>query len=673
MKVDISRDDSEIPYGDIAPDSSAQEPKPSVKKKVEVVDDSANEEVIDLSDNKDETVTEKEDEYLDQLNEDTDDEVTEEGKEETSEKTEEIPDEPDLNITVEEAEEKYDEETKSDAFKPDSDVDAAVDEIVRAESDKLLDDDDKKKLDVPKKSFKTKIKELLAVWWDNKPVRYGSFVGLGLLLIGTLLLPASRYGILNLVGVRVSSSMNVIDSQTRLPLKNIAVKLQGKSSITDSDGHVSFQGLKLGKSQLDIIKRGYADNSRAIVLGWGSNPIGDQELVATGAQFTFNLSDWQSGKAVLGAEAVSGESSATADEQGKIVLTIGDDTGGDVEVLVSAEGYRTETVVFGEGQPSEVELKMVPARKHVFVSNRGGEYDLYKIDVDGKNEELLLKATGKEREVPTVLPKPNEDVVAFVSSRDGDKNSGGFILDGLYIVDSITGESEKVTRSEQLQLLGWSGQSIVYWQVVEGTSAGNPERSKLFAYNYKTGERKDLAAANYFNSVRLVGDVVYYAVSSYAVPASQAKLYSVKVDGSLKETVVNSQVWTIFRTEYAVLEFSAENQKWYEKKGDSVATEVDQQNITSQRQFVDSPSASKTAWVDIRDGKGVLLISGTKDFKEEVLLTLPGLSSVEYWNGEDNIVFRVIKNSETADYFINLDVKDPVKITDVTASKNVYF
>jgi Tol biopolymer transport system component len=209
---------------------------------------------------------------------------------------------------------------------------------------------------------------------------------------------------------------------------------------------------------------------------------------------------------------------------------------------------------------------MVVAKKHTFVSNRNGEYDLYKIDVDGTNEEVLLPATTKEREVPFVLSHPTKDFVAFISSRDGDVNSGNFVLDGLFIIDVINSETYKVTRSEQLQLIGWSENKLIYVAVIEGVSAGNSQRSKLISYDLDTKERTELGSSNYFNDVKLIDKTVYYAVSSYGVPQSQAKLFSIDTDGKNKKTLVEEQVWSIIRKDYTNLQFSAVDLRWYEQE-----------------------------------------------------------------------------------------------------------
>lgn len=604
-------------------------------------------------------------------------EVNEEELAPTEDKTEEeLQTEINKSQTVEEAMEST-AETQPDHFKPDPDTDKAVDDIVRTESDEVIAQTDAKIAALQetknKKSLKQKIAGFFAAWWNNLPARYGTIAGLFVLAVLVVFLPVTRYATLNLFGVRVNSSLTVIDSQTRLPLKNINVTLQDKTAITDSEGNVAFSELKLGSSQLTITKRGYADNSKTLTLGWGSNPLGEQELLATGERFTFVLSDWQTGEPLTKAEATAGENSAVADDKGKIILTVGEENISAVTVEISGEGYRTETLTSDQLPDDELAIKMVPSKQHVFVSNRNGQYDLYKIYVDSEYEELLLGATKQEREVPYVLPHPTKNLVAFVSSREGDTNQEGFVLDGLFIIDVDSGESNRIARSEQLQLIGWSGDKLVFWQVVEGTSRANPERSKIISYDTQSSERKDLAAANYFNDVKLVGDTVFYAVSSYAVPQSQAKLYRVSVNGEDPTKLLDKQAWGIYRTAHNRLLFNAEDQKWYERVNDGLIEEVANQTNPQDINFVDSPDGKHTAWVEIRDGKGVLLVADTEKLEEQQIVNMPGLNSALYWANNTSLVFRVVSNSETADYMVDITKKEPRKIVDVTATQNLYY
>ncbi len=566
---------------------------------------------------------------------------------------------------------------RADFFDPDPEIDAAVDDIVRSEGDDALAHNDAKlRIEEAKKKKKVgvwrKIANLPKKYWQNRPLRYGSIVGLVILLTAVILAPSSRYALLNIAQVRVSSSMTIIDSQTRLPLKDIHVLMQDKSSSSDEKGHVELTNLKLGKTKLVISKRGYADTAKEIVLGWGSNPIGDQGIVATGEQFTFVVQGWQDGNPITSATAVSGENSASADENGKIVLTIGEDKIANVTVKISADGYRNEEFSGDKLTDGDIEVNMVPSHKLSFVSNRDGQYDLYKIDLDGKNEEILLAATKKEKEVPRLLGHPTKNVIAFISSRSGEQNKDGFVLDGLYVINIDNGNSTIVTKSEQIQLIGWSGDRLVFLQVVEGTSRGNPERSKIFSYNWVTGKKVDLASANYFNDAKLINDTTYYAVSSFAVPQSKAKLYSIPTSGGTSELLLDKQVWNIYRPNHNKLLFSAIDQKWYELVDGAIA-ETSDQIAPSSKILKDSPNGLKTAWIETRDGKGVLLTSNTKALKEEKILEKSGISTVLFWANDSTIVYQIVSNDETADYVIELNSGNNRKITDVTASRSPYF
>jgi Tol biopolymer transport system component len=667
-KIDIKQDDEVIAddiFESIDEDENAEEPtvsdeKPAVAKTIVVTDESTteleaeNSEDVEDKTAEEEIVLESEAEPEKVAKEDENIELNKE-------------------LTVAEAIA----ESEKDVFAPNPDIDAAVDDIVRTESDEMIAEADAKIAALQEKkekpSLKQKFKNGLTAYWQNRPARYGTITALVVLFFAVTLFPATRYAILNTAGVRVASSMVVVDSQTRLPLKNINVQLQDKSGQTDKNGEISFSELKLGESTLVVSKRGYADINQQIVLGWGSNPIGEQPLVATGVQFTFVLSDWKSGESVVEAEATSGENSARADDTGKIVLTIGEDSIEDVEVTITAANYRQETYSSEQLTSEAINVKLVPYKKHVFVSNRDGNYDLYTIDVDGKNEQLLLAATGKEREVPNITQHETKNLIALTSSRDGEQNKDGFVFDGLFVVDTISGERKRIARSEQLQVIGWAGDKLVFLQVVEGTSAGNDERSKIVSFNHITGERVDLAKANYFNDVELIGDTLYYAVSSFAVPESQAKLYTVDVDGKATEKLIDMQVWNIFRTGYETLLFSAVDQKWFTKIGDGPVEEAQQQPAPSSRNYIDSPDGKRTIWVEIRDGKGVLLSSATDEFSEAVVLSMPGLYDVLYWVNDSTVVFRVISSDETADYVMSLDGGEKQKITDVTATRNTFF
>lgn len=560
-------------------------------------------------------------------------------------------------------------------------VDEAVDAVVKDESDRLMASEDEalhRQFEPPKekKSLGQTIKSVFIAWWEHKKIRYITLLMIFLGITAGIFIPTSRYFVLNTAGIRVRTSLSIVDSKTGLPLQNIPVELQGQTLRTNDEGYIEFQNLKLGKSKLLVQKLGYAGIDRTLVLGWGSNPLGNQPLAATGTQFTFVLSDWLGGKPIKDAEATSGEDVAKSDDEGKITLTVGD-LDEDTEATINADGYRAEKLKL-TNVVADQKVAMTPGKKHLFVSNRNGQYDLYKIDVDGKNEEVLLKASGKEREIPHVQPHPTKDKAAYISTRDGEVNSGGFIFDGLFVVDVQSGDIKRIARSEQIQLLGWDKDKLIYIAIVEGVSAGNPERSKIFSYDIETAEKKELASSNYFNDAKMIGDTIYYAVSSYGVPQSMAKLFSIKPDGSDKKTVTDLQVWDIVVASNKLLNFRAVDDKfttvWFSSDGGAPPAKLDAPPvIQSSRFYTYSPNNEDALWVDQRDGKGVLLSVHIQDNTETILKSAPGLSDPVYWVNDRTLVYRVATNQETADYIMSLDGGEPFKIADVIGNRSKYF
>jgi hypothetical protein len=81
---------------------------------------------------------------------------------------------------------------------------------------------------------------------------------------------------------------------------------------------------------------------------------------------------------------------------------------------------------------------------------------------------------------------------------------------------------------------------------------------------------------------------------------------------------------------------------------------------------VNSPGDSNSLYVDIRDGKGVLSIQDLKNNTEKVLYSKGGLGYPIRWLNDKNILFRVSNSQETADYVLNIDAPNPIKVTDVT-------
>ena len=517
-----------------------------------------------------------------------------------------------------------------------------------------------------------KLKICIVQWWHNKPVRYATLVGVGILLVVLLSIPPSRYFILNDVGVRASASVTIHDQSTSQPLKNVQIRLSNQVGTTDADGKVTLKYLKLGHSTLVVQKRAFAEQSKPVTVGWGSNPLDNMDLKPIGTQYSFLLTDWLTGKPVEKAEATSGEFDAVSDKDGKLVLTV--DAGKDdaITAKISADTYRTENVNLDPNNKSAQKIGLVSGRKQAFVSKRSGKYDLFKIDVDGKNEELVLKGTGYEQAEIGLVPHPTEELAAMVSTRDNVRNKDGFLLSTLTLVDLTDNSINTVAQSERLQVLGWSGTKLVFAQVIAGTSGGNAKRQRLFAYDYKTQDKKELASSNSFNDLMMIGSAIYFAPSNVYLPAAQTGLIKINADGSSQQTIYDKEVWNLFRSDYSTFELAV-GQDWYKYKlGESKPIKETSQPVDlHSRSYTDSPDGKQSLWVEDRDGKGTLLLYDVTTKTDKVLKAQSGLSIPVRWLDSHTLVYRIHNPSETADYVLNTDGGDAKKIRDVTQTDGI--
>lgn len=552
-------------------------------------------------------------------------------------------------------------------------TDRAVDEIAEQESDRMLAIEDAKaellaegtaEID---KGLLNRIKTKLAGFWHNKKARNLSLAALSLIFLITAAIPGSRYFLLNTAGVRASMSVRVIDDKTDQPLKNVEVSIDNKSAKTDLNGQVKIGKIRLGKQNLTVKKPAFADLNQKVTIGWGSNPKGDVGLTPVGSRYTFEIKDYVSGKPITDAEATSGEASATANERAEIILVAADQNESEINIQISAPDYRAENITLEVGNKDKHQISLVPARKHAFVSKRSGKYDLYKIDVDGKNEKLVLAGTGAENEdTTTILPNENSNTIAYVTTR-GDKHNGdGFALSSLIVINLDDDNANTIDYSERIQLVDFVGSKLVYVKIAQGESAASLSRHQLISYDIGTQEQKILYKTNYFNDVLAAKGMVYFAPSQYKT-SSPSGLFRMNPDGSSPTTVYNQEVWNLYRVSYDKID-AAVGESWYEydtqqNTFNALASAPAEQES---RVYADSPDGKKSAWVDQRDGKGVLIVYDTSTGQDKVIQTQSGLANPISWLDNGHLVYRVDNNSETADYVIGVSGGTPKKIRDVT-------
>ncbi len=557
----------------------------------------------------------------------------------------------------------------------DAEMDSLVDDIVVREGDELLAARDAKlqralQRTIPKPSFTQRLAGFFAVWWHNKYARYGTLLVISAGLTALAAMPTSRYYTLNAVGVRGAASLTILDNTTQQPLKNVAVQLGDRKSKTNQDGLVKLSGLPLGTQSLAVSQAGFSTINKTITLGWGSNPLGEFTMDAVGTQFRFKLTDYLSGKPVKSAEISRGDANAQANDKGELVLTTDQKQPSNQMAIISAEGYRSEKVSLEIGQKQSRVIAMVPSQKEVFVSKQSGKFDLYKMDIDGKNKQLLLAASGHEDGDISVVQNSSGSQVALVSKRDATKNQDGYPLQSLTLIETASGRVLKLDHSERIQIVDWIHDKLIYVKIKAGTSAGNAERYQLMSYDYNATARIQLASANYFNDVVSVqGNLYFTASNNYQGGSSQ--FVRIGADNTGKQVLLDkTDVWNIIRTSYDSLSLSALSGGYIYKIGDPGAKKVSDTapNTSETRFYLDASDGKHSLWTDTRDGKGVLLVYDGVTGKDKVLTTSAGLSYPVRWLNARTIVYRVSTPSETADYAVSLDGGAPKKIVDLTST-----
>lgn len=558
----------------------------------------------------------------------------------------------------------------------DTELDSAVDDIAASEGDELLKAEDEavQKAFVPQapKTLGQKIKAFFKNWLGNRRNRNLTFLILGIAIAVVAVVPTTRYFVLNSVGVRSSASLTVLDESTRQPLKNVTVTLSGQSGETNEEGYVQLHNIRLGKNELTIERRAFATTTKPLTIGWGSNPLGDFQLAPTGLQYSFKVTDFLSNKPIQKAELTSAYASAFSDEEGNVVLTL-DGTGEEnVKVKIVAEGYRTETLTATADQ-EVMDVKMAAYKKHAFVSKRSGKFDIYKIDADGKNEELALAGTGAERDDMVLAPHPSQDVTALVSTRENMRDEKGYLLSTLTMLNLDTNKADNLGLAEKYQIVGWVDDRLVYVRIAPNADGEDPHRQKLMSYDYQSGDTNELASTNYFNDVLVAQNKIYYAPSSAFQDKADVKLFVMDADGSNKRALIDSETWNLFRTDYDTLVIAV-GQAWHEYTLGSNEAPTSLSGAPADpasRIYSNSPDSQHSLWADQRDGKGVLLVYALSAQKDTTLTSQSGLGNPVQWLNNTTAVYRIKTDQETADYIVSTEGGEAKKLVDVTHTAGI--
>lgn len=557
----------------------------------------------------------------------------------------------------------------------DQETDKIVEDIIKDESDIVIKAHDEKiaQFSAPPKKSKG-LKRFFGAWWHNKLARWLTI----LIIVGGLaaifIVPTSRYYILNKIGVRASMTIQVVDAKSGRPVKNVEAKVQGQTVQTNDQGNASFANLLLGPTDMVLAKRSFATEVIPITIGWGSNPFSSPfEITPTGTKFRFTVQDWLTGSPLSKATVSDGESEAVTNEKGEAELTI-EPTDNDVVATVSADMYLSKSVTIPANSEDAQLVQLVPSKKDIFLSNRSGKISVYSRHIDNTEEVVLLPGTGNEQDSSQLLAHPSKDIAILSSSRDGKRDSKGTILSALYLIDANSKQVEQISDSSStnIRIVGWSGDSIIY-VLGNGATVDNPtDQQKLVAFNSATSQVKELAKSAYFGDVKIADNNVYYVTSALDQAQTGAGLSVIAIDGSRQKVLIDKPIWSVNRVNQSQLIVNGQEDKWYQINvtNNEVKNLDGRPPLVKDYQFVTNPYAQNLAYVDIRDGKGALLLTDlqqSQDKPSQEIIRQSGLQTMPLrWITPTIVLYSVSTPQETANYVVDSLVKKSQKIGDVT-------
>ncbi|MBP9853066.1 MAG: hypothetical protein QG629_18 [Patescibacteria group bacterium] len=518
---------------------------------------------------------------------------------------------------------------------------------------------------VEAKSISRKLRKFMSDWWRNPKKRYATIVSAIVVVVGLSAVPMTRAMFMNVAGVRSSVLLTVVDKSTGLPLENATVALDGQEVRTTSTGAIHLKKLHIGTQELSVKKLGFAEYTKKFYLGMRVTDFGEIPLRPTGAQLTYTVTDFLSGKPIEGVTFANGDAVTKSNDAGKAVLTLETLQKDSVRVRVTALGYRTETIDQNTANNGATSLRLVPAAKAVFISKKSGKFDVYSVDVDGKNERVLLAGTGLENQSMTVSTSLDNTYASVVSSREEKRNREGYLLNTLTLVGIKDGEAQTVQQAEQISVIGWQNKTIVFQETSTGASAANPNRQKIFSYNTETNEKKQLASANYFNEVLLINGQVYYTVSATDA-AARDTFVKIGVDGSNRKAYYAQDIWALIREDYKNFKIQTPS-RWQSFSLDTVkiADSTPPNDMTSRR-YTDGPKDERSAWIDVRDSFGVLMLYNLKTGQSREVSSIRYVQQIVGWLDEKTIIVRAVSMNEVADYAVSTQGGKPSKIADVS-------
>lgn len=558
-------------------------------------------------------------------------------------------------------------------------TDEAVDDIVRRESDEIMEIEDNQKLG-PKLSWYKKILADKRLWIP---------LAIVIMLIIVMAIPLTRYKTLGLF-LKQTYKVELIDSQTAQPVSAADVTIAGKTAKTDNQGKASIK-IKLGQTTLVIGKKYYKSFSQKVTVGLRSGKVHDYKLQATGRQVNLTIVNKISSAPIANVEVGAAGTTAKSNSKGIVNIVLPADKS-TIAASFSASGFNnaTDSIQITNGKISNSNFQLTPAGKIYFLSNASGTIDVVSTNLDGTNRQTVLAGSGDEDPNNTsLLASRDWKYLALQAKRTAAQN-----VNSMFLINTSNNKLTTMdTGNANFTPIGWSGHYFVYevdrsstvqsWQSGQyALKSYNADSGTITTLDQTSGQGTGLDdwLGQTFGSVYIVNNQVLYSIgwsSSYQdfdqLSSKQATLSVVNVAGGSKTAIksfsVSSdcQVSSVFLSTELYqpdsLYIQDECGNSYKYYNGQVSTDSNSSGNEFQQPYPTyllSPSGNQTFWSEPRDGKNALFVGDQNGNNGKQITGLSDYTSYGWYT--DNYLLVEKNGSEL--YIMPANGSSALKISD---------
>lgn len=487
-----------------------------------------------------------------------------------------------------------------------------------------------------------------------------------LIILIPLLVPFTRWPILNALGVRSTMTITVLESEDKIPISNASVWLDETFfTSTDEFGNGSFENTKLGSHNVRIQKNGYSREDISVVTGITESKS-TVEVKAIGIKVNLDVRNWLTGEPIAGAVVGVNKDTVKSDKTGRASIVIPPEDDRKVKLSVGATGYISQTVKPSYTSDSK-EVALVADSKNYFISKRDGKYDIFSSNIDGTAQQKVIEATGKEDPdfIQFSIHRGNRFGV-LIANREG-KVVNNRVVAGIYIIDYSSSNLKKIDEGSDVKLLDWGDDTLVYQKSDPNLNYDDPAFSKISSYNIGNSKQKQLAQANYFSVALVAQNFVYYAGADGYRDEANTPLTSIELSSGATKTILQGRIPSgLTRSNFDSLTLLADDSNYYNVtvKGGTVK-QIDRR-VDPNLSFGLNPNGAQVLYAEQVDGQGALMLRSTSNDDKRVVTKLSGLKSPTRWVTDRLAVVRVVTTTQTADYLVDVPTGKSAKIVDVS-------